>query len=439
MSLTLAKLHVSDKCPLYMFVDEARLFVKAFSSAMKINPLAVYQTALPFTPRHSILYKHFHDGESFPLVIGAFKSLWPPRSLKLFLGHSGAVNSVAFSPNGSQMVSGSDDMTIRIWEVDSNKQTCAPLLGHEGSVQSIAFSSDNKRIASGSTDGTIRVWDASSRQVIDVLRGHSGTVESVAFSPDGRKIVSGSSDTTVQIWDLESKRSVQTLSGHEDTVQSVAYFPNATHVVLGSEDKTIKIWEIDSKDHFTIGAHDEGVFSVSVSSDGERMASVSQSHFVVWDLVQRKIFRKMYCQDLTSIAISPDGTQVLTGSCENIAQLRNLSSLEKLALPFQLHSDMIASVAFDISGTLIACGSVDKLISLWDMKVVLGPNTEMASLEHIVSSIALSTDAKRLVTGRKCGKMQVWDTHSFKEIITLQSPSSSVIAVCICCVALQIM
>jgi WD40 repeat protein len=114
------------------------------------------------------------------------------------------VTSVAFSPDGRRIVSGSWDKTVRIWDAETGAQVSAPLVGHSGSVTSVAFSPDGRRIVSGSYDETVRIWDAETgAQVSAPLVGHSDEVTSVAFSPDGRRIVSGSDDTTVRVSDLD--------------------------------------------------------------------------------------------------------------------------------------------------------------------------------------------------------------------------------------------
>jgi WD40 repeat protein len=120
-------------------------------------------------------------------------------------GHEYSVNSVAFSPDGRRIVSGSNDETIRIWDALTMEQIGSPLTGHGNWVTSVAFSPDGRRIISGSVDKTIRIWDASKmEQICSPLTGHEGWVTSVAFSPDGRRIVSGSHDKTIRIWDAQT-------------------------------------------------------------------------------------------------------------------------------------------------------------------------------------------------------------------------------------------
>ena len=110
--------------------------------------------------------------------------------------------SVAYTPDGRYIISGSGDKTIRIWDTETGAAVGPPLEGHTSSVWAVACSPDGRRIASGSDDGTIRIWDVGTGTVVgEPLRVHTGPVMSVAYSPNGRHIISGSADTTIRIWD----------------------------------------------------------------------------------------------------------------------------------------------------------------------------------------------------------------------------------------------
>ena len=166
-------------------------------------------------------------------------------------GHTDWVQSVAISPDGTRIVSGSSDHTIRMWDAETGNALGAPLQGHTDWVRSVAISPDGTRIVSGSKDKTIRMWDAEIGKVLGApLQGHTDSVCSVAISPDGTRIVSGSSDKTIRMWDVESGKALGApLQGHTCSVYSVAISPDGTRIVSGSQDGTIRVWLVESFTH----------------------------------------------------------------------------------------------------------------------------------------------------------------------------------------------
>jgi len=135
---------------------------------------------------------------------------------------------------------------VRVWDMETGAQVLGPLEGHTDWVLSVAISPDGRRIVSGSGDKTVRVWDMETgEQVLGPLEGHIGWVQFVAISPDGHRIVSGSHDKTVRVWDMETGAQVlDPLEGHTDQVRSVAISPDGLRIVSGSVDRSIRIWEL---------------------------------------------------------------------------------------------------------------------------------------------------------------------------------------------------
>jgi WD40 repeat protein len=174
-------------------------------------------------------------------------------------GHTATVRSVAFSPDGTTLASGSKDKTIKLWDVATGTKL-RTLSGHEKIVNSVAFSPDGAKLASGSDfPGSIKLWEVASGRELRTLRGHgSGSIindidykldgiNSVAFSPDGTTIASGSQDYTIKLWEVASGQELHTFRGHTSEVNSVAFSPDGATLASGSVDGTIKLWGVGEK------------------------------------------------------------------------------------------------------------------------------------------------------------------------------------------------
>ncbi len=160
----------------------------------------VYLSALPFAPSCSLVSRHYSGW--FPGMLHVERgrlSHWP--SCEMVISNvGGSVQSVAFSPDGHHIVSGSSDRTIRVWNATTGETVAGPFTGHTGWVRSVGFSPDGHHIVSGSEDGTIRVWNATTGETVaGPFTGHTDWVLSVAFSPDGHQIVSGGRDGTIRM------------------------------------------------------------------------------------------------------------------------------------------------------------------------------------------------------------------------------------------------
>jgi serine/threonine protein kinase len=204
--------------------------------------------------------------------------------LRTLKGHTSWVRSVAFSPDGSWLASGSHDGTIKIWDTASGRELRS-LKGHIDEVYCVAVSPDGSRLASGSEDKTIKVWDAASGQELCTCKGHTSFVLSVAFSPDGSRLASASWDKTVKVWDTANGQELRTLRGHSDRVSSVAFSPDGSRVASGGDDWTIKVWDTASGQELrTLKGHTHMIWSVAFSSDGSRLASGSWDTTIkLWD------------------------------------------------------------------------------------------------------------------------------------------------------------
>ena len=340
-----------------------------------------------------------------------------------------AVRSVAFSPDGQRVVSGSDDGTLEVFDVATGRETLT-LKRYADASGSVAFSRDGRRIVSGSRDGTLRVWDASTGQETFTLKGFSQWVISVAFSPDGRRIVSGSRDGTLEVWDAVTGRETLALNGHAGSVWSVAFSPDGQRIVSGSDDGTLKIWDASTGQvALTLKGDKDSIFSVAFSPDGRRIVSGCFGTLKVWDAAARQETLTLtgHEAEVHGVAFSPDGRRIISGSADKTLRVWDAST-GQVALTLKGHTKAVTSVAFSPDGRRIVSGSDDKTLKVWDAST--GQETfTLKGHAEAVTSVAFSPDGRRIVSGSDDKTLKVWDAVTGQETLTLKGHNDAVLSV----------
>ncbi|KIK35362.1 hypothetical protein CY34DRAFT_587433, partial [Suillus luteus UH-Slu-Lm8-n1] len=169
---------------------DVQKFIQVFGGMILHSTPHLYVSALPFLPANSPLSRHLSALFPNTLRVASGRDINWPAIQTVLMGHTSAVLSVSFSPDGTRIVTGSADNTVRLWDAVTGQPVSEPLRGHTSSVTSVSFSPDGTRIATGSLDNIVRLWDAGTGQPVgEPLRGHTSSVWSVSFSPDGTRIV----------------------------------------------------------------------------------------------------------------------------------------------------------------------------------------------------------------------------------------------------------
>ncbi|PSN10772.1 hypothetical protein C7293_26875 [filamentous cyanobacterium CCT1] len=353
------------------------------------------------------------DGQTIVSGSGEFLNFWDCKDGYIgqsFLNHERAVWSVAFSPNGQYILSGSTDCTLRLWDHQGNP-IGQPFRGHTGAVLSVAFNPDGQTILSGSDDCTVRLWNLQGDPISQPFQGHTGTVWSIAFSPNGQTIISGSDDCTVRLWNLQGDPIGQPFLGHVGAVKAVTFSPDGQIILSGGDDGALRLWNTKGN---PIGepflTHQDGVSSVAFSPDGQTILSgSSDSTLRLWDRNGNLIDQPLlgHRSTITSVAFSPNGHTIVSSSDDRTLRLWD-SQGTSLDRPFSGHTAPISSIACSPDGQTIVSSSVDFSLRLWDFR---GNSIGQPFYGHKapVLSVAFSPNNKIIISGDFDGTLMIWD------------------------------
>ncbi|HET6576059.1 MAG TPA: hypothetical protein VFG68_20830, partial [Fimbriiglobus sp.] len=347
-------------------------------------------------------------------------------TVRTYVGHAGKLNALGVTPDGKLLVTGSDDKTVRVWDVAGGKQLFT-FQGHTDAVTAIAIRPDGKQAASGSEDGSIRLWPLSATDEHRAFTEATDFVWSVAVSPDGKQFAAAGADRTVRVYDTLSGKLVKTLTGHKGAIPAVTFVGNGS-VASASGDKLVKVWDIATGTATDLSGHGSAVLAVAADDAGKLLVSGSVDKSVNgWDPASGKeLWTWTGKSAACAVAVRKDGKRVAVGTADGwLTILAPAGSGEpKVVGAVSAHGAGVAGVAFSPDGARAATCGGDGLVRIWDLSgdgspTAVGkfePPARSGSAATPITAVAWSADGRLVAFAGADSVTRVWDVQSGNEV-----------------------
>ena len=362
-------------------------------------------------------------GDGSGIVTGAWDNslrLWNSETGDMVRAVEGTdVDSLALSPTGLHLAVGGLRGSVAIWDVDLTEPEI--LEGHGDRVRVVAFSRERDLLASASSDGWVRVWDVRRIEApeLEFEFEHSGEeVRTIAFSPDAMSLASGTVEGSVFLWALDRGELQREFADHRGEVLSVIFNPDGTRIASGSNDGRVRLWDPrrgDSVQEFDVQRR---IRQIAFDPDGRRLAAACQDDVVrVWNVESGRLVCVLRGADqwIECLAFSPSGERIAAGSGDGYLRLWAGNTGDGfVSLPG--HAGGVDSVAFESSGARILSAGEDGVLLCRNAQT--GATQWKRELGSRVFSVALTVDGQTVMTGSEDRLLTLWDAASGKRLET---------------------
>jgi WD40 repeat protein len=359
-------------------------------------------------------------------------NLIPPKEAegRTLGAHCGAVNDLAFSADGSLLISASDDRTIKLWSMNS-LEVVDRITDHSAQVRHLAVAPNGRKFAAAALERTAMLWGLPAPGDPIDLRGHLGDVSALAFSPDSRWLATGAFDRAICLWDLaDEDAAVPRMRGHAKPITAMAFTPDQAMLLSASGDGTVRRWSVEKSNlTATLQAH-EGFVSALVMSPRQALAvsGGNDKCLCIWDVGKAKLRRRLkgHAASIRCLALSRDGRLIASGSNDRTARLWSLPEEKHLAT-LGRHRGFVTCLAFTPDGRHLVTGGTDCAIRIW--------STASGKLVHTcrihrkpVDTLTISPDGGLLAAGDQGGVVTIWDLGRMRFRTFLFDPDANHVA-----------
>ncbi|VXD20512.1 WD-40 repeat protein [Planktothrix serta PCC 8927] len=334
--------------------------------------------------------------------------------------HRQVINNISFSPDGKQLVTSSNDKTVKLWGLDGT--LIREFKGHQDRVFDAKLSPDGQNIASCSKDGEVKIWSIDG-SLIRTIKAHNQPIYDLDFSPDGKLIVSASGDRTLKLWSTETGTETKApLKGHNDDILTVNFSPDGQFLISGSRDRSVKLWNLNGVLLKTFIGHRDNVWGVEFSPDGQTLVSVSADATArLWDRSRDPLNTTLqgHTGRVWSVNFSPDGQTLASASDDKTVKLWGRQEpLQYTSRPASIlpHPSKVNWVSFSPNGQEIATASEDKIVRLWTKKGQL--LRSFLGHTQAVKAVTFSPNGQILASASEDKTVKLWDKQG-KLITTL--------------------